>query len=418
MRKSFLNFQWGVTSFNVSILNSIRIVLPVSQSGEVDYAFMHAYIQEIEHARIEEMNAYFKVAGFEDCKLTEEEKYALETFALKGFRPVLIGQLFDIKKGKRLTKEDMIPGEINFVGSTASNNGITSRISNTSHIHEGNKITVSYNGSVGEAFYQTDRFWASDDVNVMYFKQKLTECLALYMCTAFKKSGKKYGYAYKWTKELMKGDTIELPVTPSGDVDYHFMEIYIRAQEKIAIQRIKDWRATEISTTNENVEDEQIIQIPIIDTVSDSQKFTTHLPLYTLRAACGYFVDHEEPEIEGWIDVSSAVQHPNKDMFVVHAKGDSMLPKIKDKDLCVFELYHGGSRNDEIVLTQLNEHDSDYGGSYTIKKYHSEKKLVDDVILHTKVELLPLNTDGYTSIELNEETADAFATIAILKCVL
>ena len=43
---------------------------------------------------------------------------------------------------------------------------------------------------------------------------------------------------------------ISLPVTPSGEIDYHFMETYIRAIEKLTIQRVKDWRAKEISATN------------------------------------------------------------------------------------------------------------------------------------------------------------------------
>ena len=60
-------------------------------------------------------------------------------------------------------------------------------------------------------------------------------------------------------------------------------------------------------------------------------------------------------------------------LFVVHAKGNSMLPKIKDGDLCVFERYHGGSREGEIVLSQVNEYYEEYGGKYTIKKFHSEK---------------------------------------------
>ena len=65
-------------------------------------------------------------------------------------------------------------------------------------------------------------------------------------------------------------------------------------------------------------------------------------------------------------------------LFVVHAKGNSMLPKIKDGDLCVFERYHGGSREGEIVLSQVNEYYEEYGGKYTIKKFHSEKTVNEE----------------------------------------
>lgn len=140
------------------------------------------------------------------------------------------------------------------------------------------------------------------------------------------------------------------------------------------------------------------------------------IPLYSLRAACGYFEDGEIPEEEGWVDATGKGFTPDpKRHFVVHAKGNSMLPKIKDGDLCVFEWYKAGSRNGEIVLTQSNEFDSEYGGKYTIKKYHSEKVVTEEGWQHSKVELIPLNKD-FDIIELDDETE--YRTIGILKCVL
>lgn len=62
-----------------------------------------------------------------------------------------------------------------------------------------------------------------------------------------------------------------------------------------------------------------------------------------------------------------------------------MLPKIKDGDLCVFERYQGGSREGEIVLSQVNEYYEEYGGKYTIKKFHSEKTVNEEgVEVHLK----------------------------------
>lgn len=140
------------------------------------------------------------------------------------------------------------------------------------------------------------------------------------------------------------------------------------------------------------------------------------IPLYTLRAACGYFEDGEVPEEEGWVNATGHGFSPDpKRHFVVHAKGSSMLPKIKDGDLCVFEWYQAGSRNGEIVLIQSNEFDSEYGDKYTIKKYHSDKVVTEDGWLHSEVELIPLNKD-YDVIRLDEETE--YRTIGIFKCVL
>lgn len=122
-----------------------------------------------------------------------------------------VEDLFDIVKGKRLTKANMIAGDVPFIGSTASNNGTTAYVGNTDNIHDGGCITVSYNGSVGEAFYQSERFVASDDVNVLYPKFEMTEHLALYMCAVLRRAGAAFGYMRKWTKERMQESLIELP---------------------------------------------------------------------------------------------------------------------------------------------------------------------------------------------------------------
>ena len=159
--------------------------------------------------------------------------------------------------------------------------------------------------------------------------------------------------------------------------------------------------------------------IEVSTSVPVSDRFVRFLPLYSVRAACGYFETSEQPEAEGWVDVSSLPFTPNEEMFVVHAKGNSMLPRIKDGDLCVFERYHGGSREGEIVLSQASDFFEEYGGKYTIKKYHGEKTVNEDgVEVHSKIELQPLNTKGFKNIEIAEDSETQYATIGILKYII
>lgn len=136
--------------------------------------------------------------------------------------------MFEIKKGKRLTKSNMIPGNVRFIGATEANNGVTAYISNNQHLHPAGTITVTYNGSVGNAFYQTHPFWASDDVNVFYPKCKLNENTALYLLTTIRIKGKGYGYSYKWTKERMESDCIILPVDKAGNINWALMDVFIK----------------------------------------------------------------------------------------------------------------------------------------------------------------------------------------------
>lgn len=152
----------------------------------------------------------------------------IDTSLWKEFRIGGDQGLFEIVKGKRLTKANMLVGTTNFIGSSADNNGITNQISNRENLHPGNLITVAYNGSVGETFYQEEEFVASDDVNVLYPKFDLNKYIALFLCPIIKSVGKKYVFIDKWKKEDMEKDSIYLPVDENGTPDWKYMENYMR----------------------------------------------------------------------------------------------------------------------------------------------------------------------------------------------
>lgn len=94
-----------------------------------------------------------------------------------------LSYFFNVKKGTRLTKSDMVDGSINYIGASAFNNGIVTTISNEDAIHNSGTLTVCYNGSIGETFYQTEEFWATDDVNVLYPKFEMNVYSALFFCS-------------------------------------------------------------------------------------------------------------------------------------------------------------------------------------------------------------------------------------------
>ena len=139
-----------------------------------------------------------------------------------------IDDIFDVVKGTRLTKADMKDGTIKFVGSSAMNNGETHRIANNEKLYPANTITVCYNGSVGETFYQDESFWASDDVNVLYPKFDMTKLMAMFICPIIKSVGQKYAFIDKWKQEDMKNEIIRLPITSTGEPDWQYMEDYMK----------------------------------------------------------------------------------------------------------------------------------------------------------------------------------------------
>jgi len=149
-----------------------------------------------------------------------------------GFLPDNVSRIMTnaFNKGKRLRKEDMVPGNTNYIGAISLNNGVRQLI-DAAPIFEPNCITVNYNGSVGEAYYQMTPFWASDDVNVLYAKKDwtLNKYIALFLTTVIKANKFRFSYGRKWTKEKMEKSLIKLPSTAHGLPDWGYMENYIKA---------------------------------------------------------------------------------------------------------------------------------------------------------------------------------------------
>ena len=146
---------------------------------------------------------------------------------IKNWKWFKYDDIFTLKKGKRLTKANMVEGNVPFIGSIDSNNGYREFIGQKP-IHSGNTITVNYNGSVAEAFYQPKPFWASDDVNVLYPKFEMNQYNALFIASLIKMEKYRFNYGRKWHLERMKICEIKLPVDKDNKPDFDYMENFIK----------------------------------------------------------------------------------------------------------------------------------------------------------------------------------------------
>ncbi len=98
------------------------------------------------------------------------------------------------------------------------------------------------------------------------------------------------------------------------------------------------------------------------------------LPLYSLRAACGCLGPEQHPTPEGnYVCVSGVRKLSRERHFIVRAIGDSMIPKIHNGDLCVFEWGEGEAG--KTVLLERTESFQETSGSYVIKNFDGTNQL-------------------------------------------
>lgn len=214
LKKEKYRYSYG-RAFRTDLIAKTIIKLPSTFDNKPNWLWMEQYIKSL----------YYKPIT------TTRSNGSRCVLDVASWQEFCLGDIFEIKKGRRLTSDDQINGETPYIGAIDSNNGVANYIGQNA-IHEGNTISLSYNGSVGEAFYQPNPFWATDDVNVLYFRPEnnvpFNKYIALFFCTVLKQERYRYSYGRKWVMSSMRQTAIKLP-TKEGKPDFDFMERYMKS---------------------------------------------------------------------------------------------------------------------------------------------------------------------------------------------
>ena len=215
LKQEKYKYSYG-RAFKMELISNTMLKLPAAADNTPDWDYMESYIKSLNHKPLATAN----LGG-----------YRSHTLGVETWKDFCLGDYFEIKKGKRLTSDEQTEGSTPYIGAIDSNNGIANYIGQNA-IHAGNTISLSYNGSVGEAFYQPKPFWATDDVNVLYFREEnevaFNKYIALFVCAVLRQEKYRYSYGRKWVLENMKSTIIKLP-EKSGKPDWCYMENYMKS---------------------------------------------------------------------------------------------------------------------------------------------------------------------------------------------
>lgn len=307
-----------------------EIIVPRNFDGTLALSFMES--------RIREMEAYLKVAGFENCELTEDEKIALASFNKKAFKEFSIGDLydkqevknpsFDKKKDTRQRFDDTY--NIPLVNAKNGDNGIMFYGHKDKFASIDMTIDIVQNGAVatGNVYPQPQRTWVLWDAYLIKaVGHSDTRESLFYMSAAIQKSIKrKFSYECKATWNRVSNEKIWLPVTSSGSIDYQFMETYIRAIERQTIQRVKDWRAKEIKTTKDVVKDDA--EKPSLQPLFSSKHYETQEEKVSAMVADNIFIPYSV-EVRLWNTRRDDLLEGNLDLLLMYAIGPSARHKTE-----------------------------------------------------------------------------------------
>lgn len=137
----------------------------------------------------------------------------------------LTSDLFNFKRGKRLTKADSIEGNIPLVTAGENNQGVSRFVDNDMNIFN-NCITIDM---FGYCAYRGYDFCCDDNILVLIPKMSISKYAMMFIVTIINQDQYKYAYGRQYRQKTLLKHNIKLPTNDNGLPDYKFMEDYIKS---------------------------------------------------------------------------------------------------------------------------------------------------------------------------------------------
>ncbi|MGX3097621.1 restriction endonuclease subunit S [Helicobacter sp. 23-1046] len=194
----------------------IKILLP-SINNQPDYEFMHSYIDTLKIKKIEKK--------FLDNKSI---KNVIALSNLNSWVEFKMIDIFEVKRGHRLTEEDRIKGALCFVTAGENDNGVSNFIGNEVEIFE-NKLTIDM---FGNCFFHSYPFGCDDNILVLFPKQSgFSKEVNLFFATLLNQEKFRYRFGRQYRQKDFEKHMIKLPAKQeNGEFkpDFEFMSDYIK----------------------------------------------------------------------------------------------------------------------------------------------------------------------------------------------
>lgn len=163
----------------------------------------------------------------EKRKVFEKEVNDKKSIDTKTWKQIEIHKIFDVVGSKTTPKkklEEIGQGDFPYVTTRASNNGIDGYYN--FYTDSGNVLTID-SATIGYCSYQKNNFTASDHVEKLIPKFKMTDNIALFLQTILNKEQFRYSYGRKYNQTRIKNTKILLPFKNS-EPNWNFMDQYVR----------------------------------------------------------------------------------------------------------------------------------------------------------------------------------------------
>lgn len=196
------------------------IRIPVTENGEPDWEFMEEYTAKKISTYTSNIQIFATIARSEKIEKINVDKWG----------KFVVGELFpkiikpDVIHAKSVSEND---GGLAYVVRSKFNNGIKCKVSPKPYYKPSPAGTISFGAENATFFYQPQEYISGRDIYYIDTRH-LSKEVCLFLTTCLQTIAKQYSYNNGLFPDLLKKETIWLPITAEGKPDWNYMENTIR----------------------------------------------------------------------------------------------------------------------------------------------------------------------------------------------
>lgn len=244
------------TKMTREIILNLKVELPIinGTTDKIDFDYMDTYISKLEQEHVNKLDTYLNSSGLDNCKLSDDDRKILNIN--KKYKEYKIIDIFKVVNTHSILQSQITKnsGKTPYLTAAEGNNAVSTYIScDKEWIDKGNCIFIG--GKTMTITYQEKDFCSNDSHNLaLYLKdtskrQKYIQC---FIVSALRKTlGIKYYWGDSISKKKIQSDTVFLPVNEKNEIDYDYMDKYIKAIEKKVITDIVKYKNSIIQITKD-----------------------------------------------------------------------------------------------------------------------------------------------------------------------
>ncbi|MBP5369284.1 MAG: restriction endonuclease subunit S [Bacteroidales bacterium] len=234
-----------------SVASKVKLSLPTINS-EIAFSYMESVSRELQDERISKLTDYLNDSGLENTELSLEEKDTVVKLRegnveWKEFNICGETGIFNVNNTHSIMQSQIVPnsGDYPYVTASESNNSIATYVNyDMEQIEKGNSIMIG--GKTLVITYQESDYFSNDSHNIACYvkdeKGQTKEAQLFLISTMYKSMKPKYSWGDSISGKKIKKDTIYLPITSDGEIDWDFMHNLISAESRLAIRGVVEWK--------------------------------------------------------------------------------------------------------------------------------------------------------------------------------